>query len=79
MKFCEKISKKSNISEFRFYMFTKQKKVSLPDGELNPGLPRDRRGYWPLYYRGHVNKQKLNYLYLKFKNLLFSHIKQQKQ
>ena len=24
----------------------------LPDGELNPGLPRDRRGYWPLYYRG---------------------------
>ena len=26
--------------------------VYLPDGELNPGLPRDRRGYWPLYYRG---------------------------
>lgn len=24
----------------------------LPGGELNPGLPRDRRGYWPLYYRG---------------------------
>ena len=24
----------------------------LPDGELNPGLPRDRRGYLPLYYRG---------------------------
>ena len=24
----------------------------LPDGELNPGLPRDRRGYSPLYYRG---------------------------
>ena len=21
-----------------------------PDGELNPGLPRDRRGYSPLYY-----------------------------
>ena len=20
----------------------------LPGGELNPGLPRDRRGYWPL-------------------------------
>ena len=24
----------------------------LPDGESNPGLPRDRRGYLPLYYRG---------------------------
>ena len=24
----------------------------LPDGESNPGLPRDRRGYSPLYYRG---------------------------
>ena len=27
---------------------------NLPDGELNPGLPRDRRGYLPLYYRGYV-------------------------
>ena len=27
-------------------------KKFLPDGELNPGLPRDRRGYSPLYYRG---------------------------
>ncbi len=26
--------------------------TSLPDGELNPGLPRDRRGYSPLYYLG---------------------------
>ena len=25
----------------------------LPGGESNPGLPRDRRGYLPLYYRGH--------------------------
>ena len=25
---------------------------NLPDGELNPGLPRDRRGYSALYYRG---------------------------
>ena len=24
----------------------------LRDRELNPGLPRDRRGYYPLYYRG---------------------------
>ena len=31
-----------------------QSNYCLPDGELNPGLPRDRRGYWPLYYRGHV-------------------------
>ena len=27
-------------------------KEKLPDGELNPGLPRDRRGYSPLYYLG---------------------------
>ncbi len=26
----------------------------LPGGELNAGLPRDRRGYSPLYYRGTV-------------------------
>ena len=25
---------------------------TLPDRESNPGLPRDRRGYSPLYYRG---------------------------
>ena len=30
----------------------KKKKSQLPDGESNPGLPRDRRGYLPLYYRG---------------------------
>ena len=28
------------------------KKEILPGGESNPGLPRDRRGYLPLYYRG---------------------------
>ena len=29
------------------------KKIELlPGGESNPGLPRDRRGYSPLYYRG---------------------------
>ena len=27
----------------------------LRDGESNPGLPRDRRGYSPLYYRGVVH------------------------
>ena len=30
----------------------RQKVGCLPDGESNPGLPRDRRGYSPLYYRG---------------------------
>ena len=29
-----------------------KKKLTLPGGESNPGLPRDRRGYLPLYYRG---------------------------
>ena len=29
-----------------------QKSIVLPGGESNPGLPRDRRGYSPLYYRG---------------------------
>ena len=28
------------------------KRCILPGGELNPGLPRDRRGYSPLYYLG---------------------------
>ena len=27
---------------------------NLPDRESNPGLPRDRRGYSPLYYRGYL-------------------------
>ena len=27
----------------------------LPGGESNPGLPRDRQGYSPLYYRGHFD------------------------
>ena len=29
--------------------------ILLPGGESNPGLPRDRRGYLPLYYRGAVS------------------------
>ncbi|KAG1033616.1 hypothetical protein G6F43_013544 [Rhizopus delemar] len=32
-----------------FIICTQQKILS--GGELNPGLPRDRRGYLPLYYR----------------------------
>ena len=41
---------------FSFYVFKrKQFKHNLkflPDGELNPGLPRDRRGSLPLDYQG---------------------------
>ena len=33
------------------YNEIKREKI-LRDGESNPGLPRDRRGYSPLYYRG---------------------------
>ena len=29
-----------------------QQNQALRDGESNPGLPRDRRGYLPLYYHG---------------------------
>ena len=29
-----------------------KEKSFLPDGELNPGLPRDRRGSLPLDYQG---------------------------
>ena len=32
-------------------------KKNLPGGESNPGLPRDRRRYSPLYYRGSHEKQ----------------------
>ena len=37
---------------WRYVIEKIQEKVVLPDGESNPGLPRDRRGYLPLYYRG---------------------------
>ena len=33
----------------------------LPDGELNPGLLRDRQGYSPLYYRGLIYLKKFSY------------------
>ena len=39
------------------------RKISLPDGELNPGLPRDRRGYSPLYYRGLVNLRNIKHYF----------------
>ena len=44
------------------------RKKILRDGESNPGLPRDRRGYSPLYYRGDVHlrflfRYKMNKVY----------------
>ena len=36
------------IERWKRFLF----KIILPDGELNLGLSRDRRGYSPLYYRG---------------------------
>ena len=35
----------------------------LRDGESNPGLPRDRRGYSPLYYRGVDHSSKILTIY----------------
>ena len=40
------------IFDRRKIMKLKEKISNLPGGESNPGLPRDRRGYSPLYYRG---------------------------
>ena len=42
--------------------FVKDKR-NLPDGELNPGLPRDRRGSLPLDYQGldSVQQKSSNY------------------
>ena len=40
--------KKRSISSIHLNQKTKR---NLPGGESNPGLPRDRRGYSPLYYR----------------------------
>ena len=34
------------------FKLVKNIKNILPDGELNPGLPRDRRGSLPLDYQG---------------------------
>ena len=40
------------INTSKYYTINMYKNI-LPGGESNPGLPRDRRGYLPLYYRGH--------------------------
>ncbi len=44
------VKERWNVTILNFVVTSKS--WYLPDGELNPGLPRDRRGYWPLYYRG---------------------------
>ena len=40
---------------------TEKCKILLPDRESNPGLPRDRRRYSPLYYRG-IHSCRLTFL-----------------
>jgi hypothetical protein len=44
----------TKISPFRVHWseYKKKLKKNLPDRVSNPGLPRDRREYLPLYYRG---------------------------
>ena len=52
---CHKISptpKKNPGFDWNNLKEKRGKKSVLPGGESNPGLPRDRRGYSPLYYRG---------------------------
>ena len=46
---CGKIKRKINLK--------------LPGGESNPGLPRDRRGYSPLYYRGPLERNMIMFQY----------------
>ena len=49
-KIKSKLSQDLNTFATVQYKYTVQpEKVFLPVGELNPGLPRDRRGYYPLY------------------------------
>lgn len=39
-----------NLSLKPMDLFSSGKSSILPSGESNPGLPRDRRGYFPQYY-----------------------------
>ena len=45
------------------------KRCILPGGELNPGLPRDRRGYSPLYYLGSDYCKLSHWCYRPFVNI----------
>ena len=49
----------------------------LPDRELNPGLPRDRQEYLPLYYRGCRDSAALPLLTLRSRRIsaLFLHFR----
>ncbi len=49
-RFCISVRTKTGHTEEE--SIQKRVKKKLPDGESNPGLPRDRRGYSPLYYQG---------------------------
>ena len=54
------VTKLESYTNYLYYLYDRYRNMisfkvetkNLPDGELNPGLPRDRRGYSPLYYRG---------------------------
>ena len=46
----------SRLASYRKINLLRDKKC-LPGGESNPGLPRDRRRYSPLYYRGQDTQQ----------------------
>ena len=48
----------------------KEENSLLPGGESNPGLPRDRRGYWPLYYRRFASRSQSSFIELRVKQLL---------
>ena len=48
----EEEESKSTQLFLSIYRGKEGKKKLLPGGESNPGLPRDRRRYSPLYYRG---------------------------
>ena len=48
----EEESKPTELFLSLFIEERRAKKKLLPGGESNPGLPRDRRRYSPLYYRG---------------------------
>ena len=62
---------KLNSLQWRKYLmekkrnFTRLKKLSLPDRESNPGLPRDRRRSSPLDYRGILINQPLSSHYVR--------------
>jgi hypothetical protein len=63
----------NNLSDLTISLGKKIKK-KLPGGESNPGLPRDRRGYWPLYYRGLMIFSVFLSIYTDFYTFLMLHL-----